>query len=225
MISRPSSWSGTITRRSDIGGLCLILDAERLQVPAEHAAEAALSGGIRFFQYRSKYGSRKAIYEISLNLAGLLKRRGALFIVNDHADIAAAVNADGVHLGQDDLPLEYARKLLGNDKIIGISTHDPEQARTAQASGADYIGYGPIFATATKNAGPQKGLEGIRTARTAVTVPIIAIGGISSENIPDVFRAGADGAAVISAILSASDITSASHDLADRVKRSRVTEH
>jgi thiamine-phosphate pyrophosphorylase len=179
---------------------------------------------VRFFQYRNKIGSRKAIYETSLRLAGLLRRPDVLFIVNDHVDIAAAVNADGVHLGQDDLPLEHARKLLGKDKIIGISTHGPAQARDAQESGADYIGYGPIFTTATKDAGPLQGIEGLRVVRKVVSAPIIAIGGISKENIIEVFKAGADGAAVISAVLSASDIVSASHDLVDRIRGLRPTQ-
>lgn len=191
-------------------------------MPAETAAESALAAGVRFFQYRSKTGSRKAIYETSLVLADLLRLRNALFIVNDHADIAAAVNADGVHLGQDDLPLEHARKLLGSSKIIGISTHDPEQARVAAGAGADYIGYGPIFPTATKEAGPLQGIEGLRSVRNAVSVPIIAIGGISGHNIADVFKAGADGAAVISAVLNAPDITSASRSMIDRIRGLRV---
>jgi thiamine-phosphate pyrophosphorylase len=178
---------------------------------------------VRFFQYRNKIGSRKAIYETSLRLAVLLRRPDVLFIVNDHADIAAAVNADGVHLGQDDLPLQQARKLLGNDRIIGISTHDPDQAGVAQGAGADYIGYGPIFATATKDAGPRQGIEGLRKVRSAVSVPIIAIGGISRDNIIEVFKAGADGAAVISAVLSAPDIRAASQEMVDRIQGLRAS--
>lgn len=185
--------------------------------------EAALAAGVRFFQYRSKTGSRKTIYETSLMLADLLRPRKALFIVNDHADIAAAVNADGAHLGQDDLPLEHARKLLGSGKIIGISTHNQEQARAAAGAGADYIGYGPVFATATKETGPLQGVEGLRSVRSAVSVPIIAIGGISGQNIADVFKAGADGAAVISAVLNAPDILSASQNMIDRIRGLRVS--
>ena len=153
----------------------------------------------------------------------MLRRPGFLFIVNDHADIAAAVNADGVHLGQDDLPIQWARTLLGNDRIIGISTHDPDQARLAQGAGADYIGYGPIFATATKDAGQLQGIEGLRKIRSAVSLPIIAIGGISKENIVEVFKAGADGAAVISAVLSAPDIRAASKDMVDRIHGLRAS--
>jgi thiamine-phosphate pyrophosphorylase len=179
---------------------------------------------VRFFQYRNKIGSRKAIYETSLRIANLLRRPDVLFIVNDQVDIAAAVKADGVHLGQDDLPIQQARKLLGNDRIIGISTHDPDQAMVAQVAGADYIGYGPIFTTATKDAGPLQGIEGLRKVRSAVSVPIIAIGGITKKNIVDVFKAGADGAAVISAVLSAPDIASASQHLIDLIRGLRASE-
>lgn len=164
---------------------------------------------MRLFQYRNKRGPRKDIYETSLRLAGLLKKAGAVFIVNDHADIALAVDADGVHLGQDDLPLRDARKLLGANKLIGISTHDLEQARTAESAGADYLGFGPVFTTTTKDAGHPRGVEQITLVRRAVALPILAIGGITLENAGEAVRAGADGVAVISAVLSAQDIAAA----------------
>ncbi len=167
---------------------------------------AALAAGVRFFQYRNKNGSRKAVYETSLLLASLAARTGALFVVNDHADIAAAVDADGVHLGQDDLPIGHARELLGRKKLIGISTHSREQAIAAETGGADYIGFGPIFTTTTKDAGRVQGCAGITLIKQAVSIPIIAIGGITLENVRDVILAGADGVAVISAILSAPDV-------------------
>jgi thiamine-phosphate pyrophosphorylase len=166
----------------------------------------ALAAGVRFFQYRSKSGSRKTIYETSMRLASLAGRSDALFVVNDHADIAAAVGADGVHLGQDDLPIEHARKLLGVDKLIGISTHDREQAQAAEAAGADYIGFGPIFRTTTKDAGNVQGCARITEIKQTVSVPVIAIGAITHENVRDVIIAGADGVAVISAILTVPDI-------------------
>ena len=166
----------------------------------------AIAAGVRFFQYRNKNGSRRAVYETSLRLASLSNKSGALFFVNDHADIAAAVDADGVHLGQDDLPIEHARKLLGVDKLIGISTHGREQAQAAEAAGADYIGFGPIFRTTSKDAGNVQGCARITEIKQAVSVPVIAIGGITHENVRDVIIAGADGVAVISAILTAPDI-------------------
>ncbi len=179
----------------------------------------AIAAGIRFFQYRNKSGSRRAVYETSLRLASLANKSGALFFVNDHADIAAAVDADGVHLGQGDLPIEHARKLLGKKKLIGISTHSREQAVVAETAGADYIGFGPIFATTTKDAGRAQGCAGITLIRQAVSIPVIAIGGITHEKVRDVIAAGADGVAVISAILSAPDIGRAAKTMIERIEK------
>jgi len=167
---------------------------------------SALAAGAGFFQYRSKQGSRKDIFQAASVLVRISRDAGALFIVNDHADIAVAVDADGVHLGQDDLPIAYARKLLGSTKLIGISTHSPEQAQEAETSGADYIGFGPIFTTATKDAGPTQGLERIAAVKRATSLPLIAIGGITRDNVRSVLSAGADGVAIISAILNTPDI-------------------
>ncbi len=178
---------------------------------------AALSAGVRFFQYRNKSGTRSEIYETARDLASLARRAGALFIVNDHADIAAAIDADGVHLGQDDLPQEYARKLLGRAKLVGVSTHSPEQARAAEKAGADYVGFGPLFSTSTKDAGSAKGTAGLALVKQAVSIPVIAIGGINHANVGDVMRAGADGVAVISAILSAPDIKKAAATMRELV--------
>jgi thiamine-phosphate pyrophosphorylase len=152
-----------------------------------------------------------------------MRRSGAAFIVNDHPDIAMAVEADGVHLGQDDLPVEVARKLMGGSRIIGVSTHSVEQARAAQSAGADYIGFGPIFTTRTKDAGPRQGIEGLRQVRKAVTLPVIAIGGINSGNLDEVLKAGADGVAVISAILSAPDPYDTAREMVDRIQRMMVS--
>ena len=142
-------------------------------------------------------------------------------IVNDYADIALAVDADGVHLGQEDLPVEEARKIIGRDKLIGISTHNREQARDAEQAGADYIGFGPIYPTATKDAGTVQGLENLRTIRQTVSIPIIAIGGINQSNAGDVIQAGADGVAVISAILSADDMQQKALDMVLIVSKAR----
>jgi thiamine-phosphate pyrophosphorylase len=147
----------------------------------------------------------------------MVKRSGGVFIVNDHADIAKAVDADGVHLGQDDLPVEYGRKVLGEGKLIGISTHSVEQAREAEAAGADYIGFGPLFPTTTKDAGPHQGVENLRSLRNAVTLPVLAIGGITPDNLAEVMQAGADGVAVISAVLSAPDPGAVARDLIKRI--------
>jgi thiamine-phosphate pyrophosphorylase len=173
----------------------------------------ALAAGVTFFQYRNKGGSRRQIYETSQLLARTAARAGAVFIVNDHADIAAAVDADGVHLGQDDLPVLYARKLLGNKKLIGVSTHSIDQALAAEAAGADYVGFGPLFKTATKDAGTAQGIENLVVIKKTVSIPVIAIGGINQENIGEVMRTGAEGAAVISAVLSAFSLRRAAEEM------------
>jgi thiamine-phosphate pyrophosphorylase len=177
----------------------------------------AIAAGVTFFQYRCKRGSRKSIFETSLRLAHVARDAGATFIVNDHADIARAVDADGVHLGQDDLPLLQARKVMDPTKLIGISTHDPDQAREAERLGADYIGFGPIFPTTTKDAGTVQGLASLTVIRHTVAIPIIAIGGITHDTVKDVIRAGADGVAIISAILSANDFVAATSDMVKKI--------
>jgi thiamine-phosphate pyrophosphorylase len=192
--------------RGKLKGLCLIIDHGALRVSPEQAFSLALSAGVRNFQYRDKNASRKEIYDTALRLVLMAHESEALFIINDHADIAVAVGADGVHLGQDDLPIEYARKLLGPEKLIGISTHSLKQAKDAQAAGADYIGFGPLFATTTKDAGQAQGIGALTVVKQAVAIPVIAIGGITHANVLEVIRAGADGVAVISAVLSTDDI-------------------
>jgi thiamine-phosphate pyrophosphorylase len=184
----------------------------------------ALAAGVRFFQYRNKSGTRREIYETSLQLVLLARGTGALFIVNDHADIALAVDADGVHLGQDDLPIEHARDLLGSEKLIGVSTHSPEQAKVAEAGGADYIGFGPVFRTSTKDAGPVQGIEKIPVIKRTVSVPVIAIGGITLANVDEVICAGADGVAVISAVLSAPDRKTAAAEMIRKIQKNRIQE-
>jgi len=192
---------------------------------AGKAFEIAHEAGIRLFQYRNKNGSRNEVYTISSQLAVMTKRAGCVFIVNDHADIAKAVDADGVHLGQDDLPFAYGRKILGGDKLIGISTHSVEQAVEAEAAGADYIGFGPVFPTTTKDAGPHQGSDMLRLVRNAVKLPVLAIGGIRPDNLVDAMRAGADGVAVISSILSAADPGAAARDMIDRISTVGSTEN
>lgn len=189
------------------------MDADFLPAGPEEAARLALDAGVRVFQYRDKTGSRRAVYEVARGLASLLQPARARFLLNDHADIALAAGADGVHLGQDDLPLEQARRLLGPERTIGISTHSVAQAVAAERGGADYIGFGPLFPTQTKDAGPLQGLAGLAAVRSAVSLPIIAIGGITGENAASVRAGGADGVAVIGAVLRSADITAACRGL------------
>lgn len=152
----------------------------------------------------------KEAYTEALPLRKLAAELGILFIVNDRCDLALGVDADGVHLGQGDLPLDLARKVMGPDKLIGISTHNPEQVRTASAGKPDYLGFGPIFKPGSKqDHDPVVGIEGLQAIRPLTSLPIFAIGGITVENVGAVMQAGANGVAVISAILKAPDITQA----------------
>ena len=165
-------------------------------------ASIAVSLGIRTIQLREKQMSKRAIFEVAVDIRKITAAHGATFIVNDYIDIALAAGADGVHLGQEDMPVNDARKIMGRGKIIGISTHTLRQAVRAQESGADYIGFGPMFHTTTKNAGSPKGLGALRKIRNHITIPIVAIGGITRQNINEVLEAGADACAIASGILS-----------------------
>jgi thiamine-phosphate pyrophosphorylase len=143
-------------------------------------------------------------------LRELTAELGGLFVVNDRCDLALAVDADGVHLGQGDLPIAVARRLLGPDRLIGVSTHRPEQVTQATLEGADYLGYGPIFGTATKpDHEPVVGVEGLLAVRRLTLLPIFAIGGITLDVVDRIKEAGADGVAVISAVTGAPDVAPA----------------
>lgn len=185
--------------RQEACQLCFLTDFSG----GEERLRAFLAAGISWIQYRDKMSPRRVLYERALHIRALTWLYGVQFIMNDHADIAAAVDADGVHLGQDDLPIAAARKLVGQ-RIVGISTHSVVEAASAAAAGADYIGFGPVFATATKDAGAPKGIAAIREVCDAVSIPVIAIGGITAEQCLALFVAGASGVAVASA-LSGSD--------------------
>lgn len=184
-----------------LNGICLITDRKSCNLTTEEMVSVVLKAGIKWIQYREKDKSCREIYEEAVKVRRLTKEFNATFIVNDHADIALAVNADGVHLGQEDLPLKKARKILGRKKIIGISTHSIEQAIAAEAEGADYIGLGPIFHTKTKDAGEPKGITMLKEIKESVKIPVVAIGGINIENLKSVLNSGADAVAVASGIL------------------------
>ena len=193
--------------------LYAILDPEQTKgrVPETVLLEL-LKSGIEWLQLRVKAMPPRNFLDLACAARRRTRSSSCKLIVNDRVDIALACAADGVHLGQEDLPLQAARKLMG-DRIIGISTHDVEQAKAAEASGADYIGFGPMFGTATKATGySARGLEMLRRVREAVRIPIVAIGGITEGNVNEVWQAGADSAAIISDLLGADDIV-------DKVKR------
>lgn len=184
-----------------LGGLCFITDRKACKLSCEKMTLKVLRAGLKWVQYRDKEKSRREIYEEAIRLRKLTKDFNAVLIVNDYADIALAVDADGVHLGQDDLPVREAREIMWRDKIIGISTHSLEQAIDAEKEGADYIGFGPVFHTVTKDAGRPKGTDMLQEIKRHVQIPVIAIGGINLENIKLVLDTGVDAVAVASAIL------------------------
>ena len=162
--------------------------------------------GVKLVQYRNKTGSMKQAYGAAHTLRRAAAEWAMTFIVNDRCDLALAVEADGVHLGQADLPVPLARKVVGNTMFIGVSTHNPEQVRIATEEGADYLGFGPIFSTGTKaNTDPVVGIEGVSSIRGLTTLPIMAIGGITPDSVPALRVAGVNGVAVASAILDAVD--------------------
>jgi len=162
------------------------------------------AGGASLIQLREKYLSPREFYREAEAALRIARSCGARLIINDRADLVLALGADGVHLGQDDLPPTAARELLGEDAIIGFSTHNIEQAKAAALLPVDYIAFGPIFETNSKeNANAVVGLDGLRQARQAVgEIPLVAIGGIGRQNLEEVFAAGADSVAVISLLLA-----------------------
>jgi len=189
--------------------LYLIVDLELFpRINILEAVQEATAAGISALQLRVKQASTRDFFHLATQLASFLQSSSIPFIINDRVDIALACGADGVHLGQDDLPPEVARKILGPNKIIGLSVNTVTEAREAARSGVDYLGVGPIFPTSSKkNLRPLLGLEGLQKIRQVTSLPILAIGGINPENAAGVLQAGADGVAVISAILGAADIT------------------
>jgi thiamine-phosphate pyrophosphorylase len=199
------------TRPCSLSGLYIILDPSVSPArPLVEVLTAAAEAGASLFQYRNKTASMKEAYVEALVLRHAAAKAGVLFIVNDRCDLALAVDADGVHLGQGDLPLDLARKVMGPDKLIGISTHNPDQVRDATAGKPDYLGFGPIFKPGSKqDHDPVVGLEGLRAMRRLTVLPVFAIGGIQIDQAGEVMRAGANGVAVISAILKAPDISHA----------------
>lgn len=205
--------------RPPLKGLYLILDPSACPTRSlvDILTEAA-EAGVRLFQYRDKRASMREAYHQATALQLAAADAHALFIVNDRCDLALAVEADGVHLGQDDVPLAEARSLLGPDRIIGVSTHNHKQVVAAVEDKPDYLGFGPIFATTTKKDHEAVvGVEGLRAVRSLTTLPIFAIGGITFDTVGQVKQAGADGVAVISAIYTAPDITRAIRDFMTRL--------
>lgn len=166
----------------------------------------ALEGGVTLVQYRAKTASSAEMYAEALQLKALCDSFNVPLIINDRLDIAMAVGAAGVHLGQDDLPCAVARRILGEDYIIGVSAHNPAEAKAALQSGADYLGCGAVFGTATKADVKKLGTDGLAAICKAKGLPVVGIGGVTADNYREVRAAGADGAAIVSGILAQPDI-------------------
>jgi len=204
---------------NNLVGLYVIIDTPSLKRRSHiEVASQAVRGGAKAIQLRDKVHSKKELLPIAQQLRNLCAEHNVLFIMNDYLDLAVAVDADGLHLGQDDLPIKLARKLLPIDKILGGSARTIEQATAAQSEGADYIAVGSMYPTTSKETAVVVGLKRLRQIRQAVTLPLVAIGGINKDNAAQVMAAGADSAAVISAVLGAEDVEEASRQIVDRLE-------
>lgn len=182
-------------------------------VTLAQAVEAALDGGVTCLQLREKEASAGEILALARTLLPLCRARRVPLLINDRVDIALAAGADGVHLGQEDLPLPEARTLLGPDRILGATAHTVEEALRAQAEGADYLGVGAMFPTGTKTNTIPTSADTLKAICAAVSIPVVAIGGVTAQNLPTLAGTGIAGAAVVSAIFSQSDLTAAARTL------------
>jgi thiamine-phosphate pyrophosphorylase len=207
--------------------LYLVTDRRRAaggDLPA--AVERALAGGVRAVQLREKDLSGRELYELAVVLRALTSRHGARLLVNDRVDVAIAAGADGVHLGTASIPPGDARRLLGTEALIGCSTHDLREIAAADAGGADFVTFGPVYATPSKVPfGLPVGVEALRAACTRTRLPVFALGGIGAENAGKVLDAGAWGIGAIGAILAAADPATAARELAGRIAENGGTEH
>jgi thiamine-phosphate pyrophosphorylase len=213
-----------ITRQSILDTDIYCLTAEKFSRGRSNieVVRAMLNNGIRLVQYREKEKKMGPKYAECLEIRRMTQEAGAAFVVNDDIDLAIAVQADGVHIGQDDLPLEVVRRLVGEDMAIGLSTHSPEEAQAAVRRGADYIGVGPIFRTFTKeDVCDPVGFEYLEYVARNVDIPFVAIGGIKRHNVADVVRRGAHCVALITEIVEADDIGTAIGELREAMQSAK----
>ena len=181
----------------------------------EESVEQAIKGGVTVVQLREKDCSSKDFYELALRVKKITDEHNIPLIINDRVDIALAVDAAGVHIGQSDLPAYVIRKIIGEDKIVGVSAAKLAEAKQAEADGADYLGVGAMYATNTKTDARPVTLEELKEIKNSVHIPIVAIGGINMNTIPEIKTCGIDGIAVISAIVAQEDVTQAARDILD----------
>ena len=184
----------------------------------EESVELAIDGGCTVIQLREKQCSSRDFYELALRVKGITARRGVPLIINDRVDICLAAGADGVHVGQSDLPACQVRRLLGPDRILGVSARSLEEALEAQENGADYLGGGARYATSTKTDAQVVSMETLRAIRGAVQIPIVVIGGINRDTLEPFRGMGIDGLAVVSAVVAQQDIRAAARELVERFK-------
>lgn len=186
----------------------------------EYKTRALLAGGVRILQLRAKGVELTEVERLARLMQPLCRTAGAIFVLNDYPELAAAIGADAVHVGQDGGPLEDVRRIVGSKMIVGRSTHSPEQAWTARKEGADYIGFGPLFPTGTKPGRPAIGLQDIATTQKQIgDMPMFCIGGINSTTLPDVLAAGAQRVVIVSWLLGQSDITATASDIISKLNR------
>jgi thiamine-phosphate pyrophosphorylase len=201
-------------------GLYVIIDTELLDMKNEiEAASKVIRGGAGIIQLRDKQHGKGELLAIAQKLKDLSRKSDALFLINDHLDIALAADADGLHVGQTDLPLSVVRRELPIDKIVGCSTTTLAQALKAEADGADYVAVGSMFASPTKEGTTVVGLERLRQIKQGISIPLVAIGGINRDNIAQVMAAGADSAAVISAVLAQQNVERATRQLVKEIEQ------
>lgn len=194
--------------------LYLITDQKQTKMPLHEAIRLALQGGVRAIQVREKDLPIRELLALAQELRIITKEFGAKLFINDRVDVAVAVDADGVHLGHESMPADAVRKIVGPNMLIGVSTHNLDEAKKAEAVGADFVTFGPVFSTPSKMAyGAPVGIEALRIVKNNIRMPVFGLGGIKQENVAEVILTGADGIAMISAILSADDIQKASKDV------------
>ena len=194
--------------------LYLCTDRSLMTAPTlEQAVNDAIKGGCTVVQLREKHATSREFYQLALSLKRITGYYGIPLIINDRLDIAAAVNAEGVHLGQKDLPADIARAVLGEEKIIGISANNLQAAINAELDGADYIGVGAVFQTSTKTDAKPVTIDKLKEIRSAVKIPMVAIGGIKRSNISQLNGTGINGVAVVSAVIGSKNITAAAREL------------
>jgi thiamine-phosphate pyrophosphorylase len=202
-------------RESVNWSLCVVTDRQLARGrPLEEIVRAAIAGGATMIQLREKTIDTRSFIELGQRLLSITREARVPLIINDRVDVALAIDADGVHVGQEDMPGAIARRLLGPDKLVGITVSNVEEARQAERDGADYLGTNAVFATPTKtDTGRPMGLEGLSQVSEAISTPIVGIGGVNADNAAYVIRAGAAGVAVVSAVVAADDVEAAARQL------------